>query len=203
MAGREEIPVEELEKEIAAFLASKATQAGQASDRPGCNLAHGNACVLATCYDNQPRATPLDFFYEGDLEIWIIAEPGGKLSNIQRNDRVSLAIFDKVDHSVDQMSIQLWGRAEIFKHREHPDLVESKVRVFGLDMAIQGMMQKLVANQMLPKEAVDETIKKLRKKTTLLKITPDKIAVLQTKAEGMAVRKYWENGRAYQKQANF
>jgi hypothetical protein len=145
----------------------------------------------------------LDFFYEGDLEIWIIAEPGGKLSNIQRNDRVSLAIFDKVDHSVDQMSIQLWGRAEIFKYGEDPDLVESKVRAFGLDVATQGMMQKLVANQVLPKEAVDETIKKLRKKTTLLKITPDKIAVLQTKAEGMAVRKYWENGRAYQKQANF
>jgi hypothetical protein len=203
MAGKEEIPVAGLEKEIGAFLAGKATQAGQASDRPGCNLAHGNACVLATCYDNQPRATPLDFFYESGLEIWIIAEPGGKLSNIQRNDRVSLAIFDKVDHTVDQMSIQLWGRAEIFKYGEHPDLVESKVRAFGLDVATQGMMQKLVANQRLPKEAVDETVKKLRKKTTLLKITPDKIAVLQTKAEGMAVRKYWEDGKAYQKQANF
>jgi hypothetical protein len=203
MAGKEEIPVNELEQEISAFLASKATQPGRALDRPGCNLAHGNACVLATCYDNQPRATPLDFFYEGDLEIWIIAEPGGKLSNVQRNDRVSLAVFDKVDHTVDQMSIQLWGRAKIFKYEAYPELVESKVKAFGLDVATQGMMQKLVANQMLPEEAVDETIKKLRKKTTLLKIIPDKIAVLQTKAEGMAVRKYWEDGKAYKKQANF
>jgi hypothetical protein len=137
------------------------------------------------------------------LQIWIIAEPGGKLSNIQRNENVSLAVFDKVDHSVDQMSIQLWGKAKMVKYTEYPELVESKVKAFGLDRATLGMMKKMVANNMLPEEAVDETIEKLRRKTTLLTITPDKIAVLQTKADGMAVRKYWENGKAYKKQANF
>ena len=65
MAQREEISVEKLEQELDAFLSVKATKSGGEVTQPGCNLVHGNACVLATCFGNEPRATPVDFFTRG------------------------------------------------------------------------------------------------------------------------------------------
>ena len=55
----------ELEKEIVEFLDRMCTQPGGKRTKPGCNLKHGKACALATCIDNEPRVTPVDFFTRG------------------------------------------------------------------------------------------------------------------------------------------
>ncbi|MCP4628451.1 MAG: hypothetical protein GY850_33820, partial [bacterium] len=41
-------------------------------------------CALATCYDNQPRNTPIDARNDG-LNMYFSADPGGKLENIKKN----------------------------------------------------------------------------------------------------------------------
>ena len=76
---KKEIPAAALEKEIIDFLLAHATHSGGARSGPGCNLKHGRGCVLATCHDNVPRATPVDYFCDGTLAIWINADPGGKV----------------------------------------------------------------------------------------------------------------------------
>ena len=98
MGEKKEIPAKELEKEILEFLEERATKSGGKHSRPGCNLQHGLACVLATCHDNIPRATPVDYFCDGSLAVWVNAEPGGKIANIMRNPKVSLGIYEPVNH---------------------------------------------------------------------------------------------------------
>jgi len=49
-------------------------------------------CALATCWDNQPRNTPVDARNDG-LVMYFSADPGGKLENIRRNPNVCLAVF--------------------------------------------------------------------------------------------------------------
>ncbi len=107
---------------------ARATHSGGAHSSPGCNLRHGKACVLATCHDNIPRATPVDFFCDGTLAIWISAEPGGKIANIMRNQQVAAGIYDPVDHSIEQKSMQIWGTAELMNLKNNPGLFMAKMR---------------------------------------------------------------------------
>lgn len=69
------ISAKELEDEIIEFLNEMSSKSGGRRTKPGCNLIHGKACALATCVDNKPRVTPVDFFNEG-MTIWIAGEPG-------------------------------------------------------------------------------------------------------------------------------
>ncbi len=107
---------EEIEKEILRYLDENSTHKGDES-LPGCGLRHGIACALGTCRDNIPRVTPLDFFNDG-LNIWILGDPGGKLVNIRANPNVSVGIYTCMDHSVENRSIQLWGKASLITKRE-------------------------------------------------------------------------------------
>ncbi len=59
-----------------------------------CGTEHRNALVLATSYNDQPRATALEFFNEG-LNLYILGGPGGKTANIRRNNRVSAFMKNK------------------------------------------------------------------------------------------------------------
>ncbi len=117
MSGKTEISAEELEKEIIEFLTERATTSGGENTGMGCNLKHGRACVLATSHENVPRATPVDFFCDGTLGIWINGEPGGKIANIMRNSSVAVGIYDPVDHTIEQKSMQLWGKAELINKK--------------------------------------------------------------------------------------
>jgi len=102
MSAKKEISLDETEREIIEFLSVRATHSGGEHTEPGCNLKHGRACVLGTCHDNIPRTTPVDFFNDGSLAIWICGEPGGKIANIMRNPNVGVGIFEPADHSVEQ-----------------------------------------------------------------------------------------------------
>jgi nitroimidazol reductase NimA-like FMN-containing flavoprotein (pyridoxamine 5'-phosphate oxidase superfamily) len=52
-------------------------------------------CVIATCKDDVPRATPLEYFSEGTT-LYIAPDPGTKIVNIAANPRISVGIFNDV-----------------------------------------------------------------------------------------------------------
>jgi hypothetical protein len=52
-------------------------------------------CVIATCKDDIPRATPLEYFSEGTT-LYIAPDPGTKIVNIGANPRISVGIFNNV-----------------------------------------------------------------------------------------------------------
>ena len=195
---KKELPAAELEKEIIDFLMERATHPGGAHTQPGCNLRHGKACVLATCHDNEPRATPVDFFCDSTLALWVNADPGGKIANIMRNPKVAAGIYDPVDHSIDQKSMQVWGTAEIINLTNNPDLFMAKIRDFGLDEAMAGIIEEMVQKGIVPAGALNETIEKIRKTINLIKITPVKIALLHMRPGGLPIKKIWGNGKAFE-----
>jgi len=193
---KRDIPAAELEQEIIDFLMAKATHAGGKHTKPGCNLKHGRACVLATCHENVPRATPVDFFCDNTLSIWINAEPGGKIANIMRNDQVAAGIYEPVDHTVEQKSMQIWGKAEIINLKNNPDLFMAKLKEFGLDEAMAGMIEEMVEKGLVPAAALGSTTEKIQKMLNFIKINPVKVALLRMTPGGQPVKKLWENGTA-------
>jgi nitroimidazol reductase NimA-like FMN-containing flavoprotein (pyridoxamine 5'-phosphate oxidase superfamily) len=197
MTAQKEIPARELEKEIIVFLTRWATKPGGKRTKPGCNLRHGNACVLATCHDNIPRATPVDFFCDGSLAIWIIAEPGGKIANIMRNPNVAVGIHEKVDHSIEQKSLQVWGTAEVINLKNSPAVFNEKMASFGLDEAMPGMLEELSRKGTLPDSAQKQALEKIRQKINILKIMPEKITLLHMQPDALPAKKIWENGKAF------
>lgn len=193
---KRDIPAAELEQDIIDFLMARATHTGGAHTRPGCNLKHGKSCVLATCHDNMPRATPVDFFCDNTLALWINAEPGGKIANIMRNSQVAVGIYEPVDHAIEQQSMQLWGTAELVNLKNNSVLFMAKLREFGLDEAMAGIIEEMAEKGIVPSTALNETTEKIQKMLNLIKITPVKIALLQMRPGGLPIKKLWENGKA-------
>jgi hypothetical protein len=196
LTQKKDIPAAGLEQEIIDFLMARATHSGGVHSRPGCNLRHGKACVLATCQDNVPRTTPVDFFCDGTLALWINAEPGGKIANIMRNAQVAVGIYEPVDHSIEQQSMQIWGTAELVNLKNNADLFMAKMRQFGLDEAMAGIIEEMAEKGIVPTGAIPETTEKIQKMINFIKITPVKVALLHMKPGGLPVKKIWENGMA-------
>jgi nitroimidazol reductase NimA-like FMN-containing flavoprotein (pyridoxamine 5'-phosphate oxidase superfamily) len=62
-----------------------------------CNfLKEQKMCTLATCKEDVPRATPLEYFSEGTT-LYIAPDPGTKIVNIAANPRISVGIFNDVN----------------------------------------------------------------------------------------------------------
>jgi hypothetical protein len=196
MSNKKEIFVEALEKEIIGFLTERATRSGGKHTSPGCNLKHGLACVLATSHENVPRATPVDFFCDGTLAVWISGEPGGKIANIMRNQKVAIGVYEPVNHLIEQKSMQLWGKAQLINEKNNADLVNEKWKEFGLDEAAEGMFDKMILNNVIPESARGKTMEMVIKKTNLIKIIPEKIVLLQMIPGRPPIKKIWENGKA-------
>jgi len=197
MPEKKEISLEETEQEIIEFLSLRATHSGGKRTESGCNLQHGQACVLATCHDNVPRATPVDFFSDGTLDVWICGEPGGKIANIIRNPNISVGIYEPADHSVAQKSIQLWGTAELINSKNNPDVFEQKWLEFGLNEAMEGVLEENIEKGLIPKGSVEQVMTMRRKKMNLIKISPTKIVILNMPSVGLLTKKIWEKGKAY------
>jgi hypothetical protein len=192
-----EIDASELEKEINEFLIERATKSGGKHTKPGCNLKHGYACVLSTCHNNIPRATPVDFFSEGDLTLWINAEPGGKIANIMRNPKVSIGISEIVDHAVEQKSLQLWGNAEIINLKNNPDLFNEKFISFGLNEAMAGIMEDMVEKGAIPIEKLEKVTEKFTQMINMIKIKAEEITLLHMHPGKSTLRKMWKNGEGF------
>ena len=196
MSNKKEISAKDLEKEIIEFLTERATKSGGKHLKPGCNLKHGQACVLATSHENVPRATPVDFFCDGTLAIWINGEPGGKIANIMRNPKVAVGFYEPVNHKVEQKSMQLWGNAELINEKNNAALVNEKWEEFGLNEAAAGMFDKMILNEVIPESARKKTMEIVKKKISLIKIMPEKIALLHMIPDGSPIKKVWKNGKA-------
>lgn len=81
-----------------------------------------NVLHLATCRDNEPRSTPLEYF-NNELTIYIFSEGGGKFANLKTNPKVCCSICDPYDPMEDffgATGVQIWGRASVFKKNDDP-----------------------------------------------------------------------------------
>ncbi len=82
-----------------------------------------NVLSLATCIDNEPRSTSLEYFSNG-LTVYIYSEGGGKFANLKTNPKVCYTIHDSYEPGEDIFSasgIQVWGKASVFKKHDNPE----------------------------------------------------------------------------------
>lgn len=191
----EEIPVAELEAELIAFLDAMSNKPGGPRTKPGCNLVHGQACALGTCVDNVPRVTPIDLYNDG-LTPWLSAEPGGKIANIKRNPNVSIGVYEPVDHSRPQKSLQIWGTAELVNVKNNPEEFNRRVQEFGIEEAIQGMIEELALAGKLPERFQDASYRQMLQMMNLVKVVPSRMVLLEMKPAEFPVQKIWEPGSA-------
>lgn len=195
MKTKEELPVEMLESEIVEFLDSMSNKPGGKRTKPGCNIAHGKACALGTCVDNQPRVTPIDFFNEG-LTVWIAGEPGGKIANIMRNPNVSVGMYEPVDHSREQKSLQIFGTAELINIKNNPDEFKNRFHLFGLDEAMAGLFEEYIESGTIPAGSKELLLEKMPKMFNWIKITPLKMVLLHVMPKQFPLKKIWSPGAA-------
>jgi nitroimidazol reductase NimA-like FMN-containing flavoprotein (pyridoxamine 5'-phosphate oxidase superfamily) len=76
-------------------------------------------CSLATSLEDQPRATPLEYFTDG-LTIYIGPDPGTKTRNLRTNPRVSLSMCNTLqadfEHAWDKVwAIQITGQGRLYE----------------------------------------------------------------------------------------
>jgi nitroimidazol reductase NimA-like FMN-containing flavoprotein (pyridoxamine 5'-phosphate oxidase superfamily) len=71
-----------------------------------------NMCVIATCGDNVPRATPVEYHSKGTT-IYFVGEPGTKLENIKKNPNVSIGVFLPYTGWDSAKGAQITGKAKI------------------------------------------------------------------------------------------
>jgi len=180
---------EEIEKEIISFLDKNSTKRGDGT-LPGCGLKHGIACALGTCKDNIPRVTPVDFFNDG-LTLWIIGDPGGKLRNIRSNPKVAVAIYTPMDHSKENRSLQLWGKAQLVTKRHQKELFTETITKFGILEAIRKAMRGNMIKSTYD-ESFETALDRQLNKVTLIKIEPEKIAYLIIRPDERQKRLIWE-----------
>jgi nitroimidazol reductase NimA-like FMN-containing flavoprotein (pyridoxamine 5'-phosphate oxidase superfamily) len=162
-----------LEKEIIAFLDEMSSKKG--TPGVGCGTKHGSALVLATCRDNIPRATPLDFFNEG-LTLYIFGEPGGKIGNIRSNSNVSAAIYQQpMDHSREQKSLQIWGKAVLISSKNDEKEFMEKAEKWGIREVAKALLSPQVKSGEIHEDKLDEAIEKVLDTLNLIKIEPEKM----------------------------
>jgi len=195
MGVKNEMSVKELEKELIDFLDGMSNKPGGKRTKPGCNIVHGKACALGTCVDNMPRVTPIDFFNEG-LIVWIAGEPGGKIANIMRNPKVSVGIYEPVDHSMEQKSLQISGTAELINMKNDPDEFNRRFTRFGIDEAVAGLFEEYVQSGTIPADQKDVMLEKIPRMFNWIKITPQKMILLHVIPGKFPFRKIWEPGYA-------
>jgi hypothetical protein len=138
-------------------------------------------CALATCWENQPRNTPIDARNDG-LNMYFVSDPGGKLENIRRNPDVCLAIFIPVGkgYMKNARGLQMWGKAEIITMEKDPEEFEKGFNIIRLDE-----ISMVSRNMPFPEEA--------KLKVTMVKVIPEKISYFVSMGE-RPVKYVWEAG---------
>lgn len=181
---------EELEKEIRAFLDDAGSKPGT-TDKPGCPLRHGLACVLCTVHDGLPRATPIDFFVDG-MTLWLAGEPGLKIRNIRSNSQVAVGIYHSMDHSVLNRSLQINGTAKLLLFAGHEQEFIERLKIMGVYAAAAKVMGEMLAAQGAPVDNIDEEVVKAVKRFNLISIEPDEIVYLKIHPTEGTVKNIWK-----------
>jgi len=86
-------------------------------------LKEQNICVLATCGDGLPRATPIEYHPKG-ITIYFVCEPGIKLENLKKNPKVSIGIFLPYTGWDSAKGAQISGKAKIIFRENSTDFKE-------------------------------------------------------------------------------
>lgn len=108
-----------------------------------------NVLSLATCRDNRPRCTTLEYFNDG-MTVYLFSEGGGKIGNLKANPAVSYTVHDPYDSGSDYFGasgLQVWGRASLFKRHDDP---ETAARIQGFyrhsdGLKAQGLFEAISA----------------------------------------------------------
>ena len=183
----EAISREALEKEILEFLDKTCCIPDPNPGPHSCGTIHRTSLVLATSYEDEPRATPLEFFHEG-LTLYVFGEPGGKIANIKRNPRVCAAIYEQpLDHSKLQRSLQLWGDAQLISVRNDKKAYREKVKKWNMIEVAKTLLTPLI--QGLSPEEQDGQVEKLLEAINLIRIEPTRM-VLRRYTTEFAMPKY-------------
>jgi uncharacterized pyridoxamine 5'-phosphate oxidase family protein len=82
-----------------------------------------NMCVLATCGDNVPRATPVEYHSKGTT-IYFVGEPGTKLDNMKKNPNVSIGVFLPYTGWDSAKGAQISGKAKIVSRENSTEFKE-------------------------------------------------------------------------------
>jgi nitroimidazol reductase NimA-like FMN-containing flavoprotein (pyridoxamine 5'-phosphate oxidase superfamily) len=132
-----------------------------------------NVCTIATCKDNVPRATALEYEAEG-AAIYILLGPGQKGENLKANPQISASIHDPLNGWLTVKGLQITGQPVLLTSAdtEYPEAW----RIFN--RANEG------------KENWDVPPPNF----TILKIVPQKMELLEValKAQGFKVKQSWE-----------
>jgi nitroimidazol reductase NimA-like FMN-containing flavoprotein (pyridoxamine 5'-phosphate oxidase superfamily) len=179
---------EEIEKEILKFLDENSDHKGDGT-QPGCGLRHGIACALGTCRDNLPRVTPVDFFNDG-LTLWILGDPGGKIVNIRSNPNVAVGIYTRMDHSVENRSIQLWGKASLITLEKQKELFMEIITKFGVVDAVRKVLSTARSDSESD-EDFEAKVDKALSRETLIKIEPERIFLFTVTPDMKSERLIW------------
>jgi nitroimidazol reductase NimA-like FMN-containing flavoprotein (pyridoxamine 5'-phosphate oxidase superfamily) len=86
-------------------------------------LKEQNMCVLATCGDGLPRATPIEYHSKG-ITIYFVGEPGTKLENLKKNSNVSIGIFLPYIGWDSAKGAQITGKAKIISRENSTEFEE-------------------------------------------------------------------------------
>jgi uncharacterized pyridoxamine 5'-phosphate oxidase family protein len=82
-----------------------------------------NMCVLATCGDNVPRATPVEY-HSKETTIYFVGEPGTKLENMKKNPNVSIGVFLPYTGWDSAKGAQISGKAKIVSRENSTEFKE-------------------------------------------------------------------------------
>lgn len=86
-------------------------------------------CTICTSKDDEPRGTPLEYFNK-DMNLYIIADPGVKVRNIRANPRVCVSMYNNLDPDWPAevwrtiKAAQITGEATLITP-EHPEYAEA------------------------------------------------------------------------------
>ena len=166
-----------IRKDIIQLLDQTCGLSDTKSGKYRCGTIHRNCLVLATSYDDKPRATPLEFFNEG-LTLYVFGEGGGKIANMKRNKNVCAAIYQQpLKHNVLQKSVQIFGKAELINVHNNPRLFKAKAKKWNMYVVAENLGKPMLQNKGLSEKEKKGIIEKILASLNLIKITPDHIIV--------------------------
>ncbi len=126
-------------------------------------LASNSVCALATGAGDFIRCTPLEYSYH-DGKFWIFTEGGEKFIGLEKNDNVSLAVFDKNPSFNGLKSVQVSGKAKIIEEMSSEYVTHAeykKIPVASLQRLIdQGHSMHLLCVEPLKMDVLFSDFKK-------------------------------------------
>jgi len=142
------MPPKDLEKRIIQFLEGQ------------------NMCVLATCNNDIPRATPIEY-HSKDMTMYFVGEPGKKLKNMKNNPNVSIGIFLPYIGWDSAKGAQITGKAKIIPKKNATEFEEG------------------LAAYQWEKTAKELGIKTFPETVELIKVEPEKIEFIDMSLKKM------------------